>query len=71
VLPDVVEPNSLLELPDQMTRQRSRMKPAPPVELAKLRHRLLDDTTANPHTAHKTPVTMDLAVLLWSPVKIG
>jgi len=63
--PAVVEQNSLLELPDQMTRQRSRLKPAPLVELAKLRHRMLDDTTANPHTAHKTPVTMGFAVLLY------
>src|SRR5262249_33888472 len=33
------------------------------VELAKLRHRLLNHPAANPHAAHKTPVTMDFTVL--------
>ena len=42
MLSAVVEQNSLLGLPDQMTRQRSRLEPAPLVELAKSRHRLLD-----------------------------
>src|SRR5262249_27650037 len=49
---------------DQMARQCPRLKPAPRVQFAKLRHRLLDDTTAEPHAAHKTPVAMDFAVLL-------
>jgi hypothetical protein len=63
MLPAVVEQAGLLRLTDQMTRQRPSLKPAPLVELAKLRHRLLDDATANPHAAHEAPVTMDFAVL--------
>ena len=60
----IVEQASLLGLPDQLPRQRPRLKPSALVELAELRHRLLDNATANPHAAHKTPVAMDLAVLL-------
>jgi hypothetical protein len=59
----VVEQAGLLGLADQMARQRTPLKPASLVEFAKLRHCLLDHTTANPHAAHKTPVTMNLAVL--------
>jgi len=59
----VVEQAGLLKLADHMARQRTRLKPASLVKLAKLRHCLLNHTTANPHAAHKTPVTMNLAVL--------
>jgi len=34
------------------------------IELAELRHRLLNDATTDAHAAHQPPVTMDLAVLL-------
>ena len=50
--------------PIRCARQRPRLQPASLVELAKLRHRLLDHTTADPHAAHQTPVAMNLAVLL-------
>jgi hypothetical protein len=58
--PAVVEQTCLLRRADQMAGQRPRLQPAP---LAKLRHRLRNDTTANAHAAHKTPIAMDFAVL--------
>jgi hypothetical protein len=60
----VVEQARLLGRADQTPRQCLCLQPTPRIELAKLRYRLLDDPTTNPHTAHKTPVTMDFAVLL-------
>jgi hypothetical protein len=59
----VVEQPGQLGFTDQMARQRPRPKPTPRVELAKLRHRLLDDAATDPNAAHKTPVAMDFAVL--------
>ena len=49
----VVEQRRLLGRADQMARQRPRLKPSSRIELAKLRHRLLDDATTDPHAAHK------------------
>jgi hypothetical protein len=63
MLPAVVEQAGLFGLADQMPRQRPRLQSSPRIELAKLRHRLLDHPATDPHAAHKTPVAMDLAVL--------
>ncbi len=51
----VVEQPRLFALPDQSPGQCLRLQPAPRIELAQLRHRLLDHPTADPHAAHKTP----------------
>jgi hypothetical protein len=49
---------------DQMPRQRSGFKATVLVELAKMRHRLLDDAPAHANTAHQPPIPVNLPVLL-------
>jgi len=60
----VVEQLRLLWLPDHMPRQHPRRDPALLVELAKVRHRLLDHPLADTHAAHQAPGAVRLAVLL-------
>ncbi len=54
--------------PIRCPRQRPRRQPALLVKLAKLRHRLLNDPTADPYAAHQTPIAVNLPVLLSSRV---
>ena len=49
---------------DQPARQRARLNPPVLIELAKLRHRLLNHPPPDTNAAHQTPVAMNLAVLL-------
>ncbi|MBA0083596.1 MAG: hypothetical protein HRJ53_01230, partial [Acidobacteria bacterium Pan2503] len=49
---------------DQMPRQCSGFEATTFVEFTELRHRLLNDASANPNAAHQTPIAMNLAVLL-------
>ena len=64
MLAAVVEQLRLLGCADQMARQRPRLKPSVLIELAKLRHRLLDHAPADAHAAHQAPVAVNLPVLL-------
>jgi hypothetical protein len=59
----VVEKTGLLRPPDQLPSERSRLQPTSCIQLAKLRHRLLDHPATDSHTAHKTPIAVDFAVL--------
>src|SRR5439155_24194270 len=34
------------------------------IDLAKMRHRLLDDAPPNPHAAHQAPIAVNLSILL-------
>src|SRR5262249_48176423 len=54
----------LLGRADQMAGQRPRLKPTVLIEFAEMRHGLLNDPPSNAHTAHQTPIAVDLAVLL-------
>ncbi|HXL85347.1 MAG TPA: hypothetical protein VN989_14680 [Casimicrobiaceae bacterium] len=56
----IIEQLRLFGNADQMAGQRLRLKPAVLVELAKMRDRLLNDTTTNTHAAHQTPIAMNL-----------
>ncbi len=53
----------LLFPPRDPQGQGAGPRPSLPVELAKLRHRLLHHSAAATHRAHQTPVTVRLAVL--------
>jgi len=43
--------------------KRARLDPSARVELAKLRHRLLDHAPSNTNAAHQTPIAMDFPIL--------
>src|SRR6266851_2813777 len=60
----IVEQRRLLGSADQSARKRSRLNASVPIELAKMRHRLLDDAPPDAHTAHQTPIAVNLPVLL-------
>src|SRR5271165_1390342 len=64
MLAAVTEQRRLLRCADQPCRQRTRHKPALLIDLAEMRHRLLDHAPTHPDAAHQRPVAMDLAVLL-------
>src|SRR5579871_904229 len=49
---------------DQMPGQRTRLEPATLIELAKMRDSLLNDQPTHANAAYKTPVTVNLPVLL-------
>jgi hypothetical protein len=53
----------LLGRADEPMRQRPRLNAPTLIELAKMRHRLLDDTPSNAHAAHQPPIAMNLPVL--------
>jgi len=59
----IIKKRCLLRRADQMPCQRPRFDAPALVEFAKMRHSLLDDAPANPHTAHQPPIAMNLAVL--------
>jgi hypothetical protein len=59
----VVEQRRFFRSADQPARQRARLDPSPLVELAKLRHRLLDHPPPDPNAAHQAPIAMNLPVL--------
>jgi hypothetical protein len=52
MLAAVIEQLRLLRCPDQPASQRPRLNPAMLVDFAKMRHRLLDDTMPDTHTAY-------------------
>ncbi len=60
----VVEQLRLLGRADQTPRQRPRLDATVLIELAEMRHRLLNDATTNTNAAHQAPIAMNLAVLL-------
>ena len=60
----VVEQRRFFRDADQSARKRARFHPPALVELAEVRHCLLDHAPSNAHTAHQAPITMNLAVLL-------
>ena len=59
----VIEQRRLFRSANQMTGERLRLKPSLHVNVAKLGHRLLNNTPANPDAAHQCPVAMDLSRL--------
>jgi Uncharacterized protein conserved in bacteria (DUF2130) len=46
-----------------MPRKRPRLNPTVLVDLAEMRHRLLNDTTPNANAAHQLPIAVNLPVL--------
>ena len=50
-------------VPTSSARKRSRLNAPALIELAKMRHCLLDNAPPDPHAAHQTPVAMNLPVL--------
>jgi hypothetical protein len=64
MLAAVVKQPRLLWRSDQPACQRPRFNATVLVELAKMRHRLLDDAPPDAHAAHQTPVAVNLPVLL-------
>src|SRR5262249_13989477 len=60
----VVEQLRVFRRPDQMPSQRPRLEAAALVEFAKMRNRLLNNPPPHPNTAHQTPITVDLPILL-------
>src|ERR1700722_7283837 len=64
ILTAVVEQRRFLRGADHPPRKRERLDPAMLIELAELRDRLLDHSSANPNAAHQGPIAMDLPVLL-------
>ena len=64
MLAAVVEQRRFFRDADQPARKRARLHPSVLIELAKVRHRLLDHPPSNAHAAHQAPIAMNLAVLL-------
>ena len=60
----VVEQLRLLGSADQPARKRSRLNAPVLIELAEMRHRLLDDAPPDTHAAHQPPIAVNLPVLL-------
>src|SRR6476659_4413763 len=60
----IVEQRRLLGSADQSARKRSRRNASVLIELAKMRHRLLDDAPPDTHATHQAPIAVNLAVLL-------
>jgi hypothetical protein len=60
----VVEQWRLLGSTDQSTRKCSRLNASVLIELAKMRHRLLDDAPPDAHATHQAPIAVNLTVLL-------
>jgi hypothetical protein len=49
--------------PADQPRKCPRLNPSMLSELAKMRHRLLDDAPPNTHAAHQPPIAVNLPVL--------
>ena len=64
MLAAVIEQLRLLGSTDQPASQRPRLNPAMLVQFAKIRHRLLDDTTPDTNAAYQAPIAVSLSVLL-------
>lgn len=60
----VVEQLRLRGGTDQLARKRASRNASMLIQLAKMRHRLLNDTTTNTNAAHQPPITMNLPVFL-------
>src|SRR6516225_1530697 len=60
----VIEQPRFLRNANQMARQRPSLDAAALIKLAEMSDRLLDDASAEAHTAHQAPIPMDLSVLL-------
>src|SRR5216684_5737503 len=60
----IVEQRRLLGSTDQSARKRSCLNASVLIELAKMRHRLLDDASPDAHAAHQAPIAVNLPVLL-------
>ena len=60
----VVEQPRLLGCADQPASQRPRLNATVLIKLAKMRHRLLNDTTPDTNAAHQPPIAVNLPVLL-------
>jgi len=60
----IVEKLRLFRSADQPAREGPRYQAPLLIELAKLRYRLLNDSTPNTNATNKTPVTVGLSVLL-------
>ncbi len=58
-----LEELSLIRSPGDLPRQGLRLRPALGVQLAELRHGLLDDLAVAAHRTHQPPVRVGLAVL--------
>ena len=59
----VVEQRCLLRGADQPSRKRPCLNASVLIELAKMRHRLLDDASPDAHAAHQPPIAVKLPVL--------
>ena len=46
-----------------MPRKRARLNPTVLVDLAEMRHRLLNDTAPNANAAHQPPIAVNLPIL--------
>src|SRR5713101_6571934 len=64
MLAAIVEQRRLLGNTDQSARKRSCLNASVLIELAKMRHRLLDDAPPDAHAAHQAPIAVNLPVLL-------
>jgi hypothetical protein len=63
MLAAIVEQRRLLRSANQSARERPRLNTSMLVELAKLRHRLLDHAPSDTNAAHQPPIAMNLPVL--------
>ena len=64
MLAAIIEQLRLLGSADQPARKRPRLNASVLIELAKMRHRLLNDTPPDAHAAHQPPIAVNLPVLL-------
>src|SRR5204863_10181404 len=64
LLAAVLEKLRLVGSANQPMRQRPRLHPPLLIELAKMGHCLLNDATTHTNTANKTPIAVNLPVLL-------
>ena len=60
----IIEQLRLLGSTDQSARKRSRRNASARIDLAKMRHRLLDDAPPDTNAAHQPPIAVNLPVFL-------